>query len=418
MRGRDNFDIRPASVDDAAMLASNRTTLVEAAHLRLDRLAEFDRRLSAHLTGLRFSGEEGWAFCEAALETPSSGSVFAVGVRALSERDNVRLERILALAQALPETSSGLLSAFAWVERSQLQGIVASLLRDGDGFRRMIGVATCAMHRVDPGLASGEFLRDSDPAVRSCSLKAAGELGLLEARPACVVALDDEDDDCRFRSSWSAALLGDRSRAVDSLSRRGLSPGAHQAPAFRLALQAMDTSAAHGVLQQLARSPEGSRWLTQGSGIVGDPTYVPWLIQRMSDLPMARLAGEAFSTITGIHLGQAALDRPAPENFESGPNDDPNDPNVEMDLDDGLPWPDVARIEKWWKANSSRFAVGKRYFMGAPVTREHCIQVLKTGYQRQRILAAHYLCLLTPGTPLFNTSAPARRQQALLAQMS
>ena len=60
---------------------------------------------------------------------------------------------------------------------------------------------------------------------------------------------------------------------------------------------------------------------------------------------------------------------------------------------------------------------GTRYFMGAPVTREHCIDVLKNGYQRQRILAAHYLCLLEPGTPLFNTSAPAWRQQRLLADM-
>jgi hypothetical protein len=50
-------------------------------------------------------------------------------------------------------------------------------------------------------------------------------------------------------------------------------------------------------------------------------------------------------------------------------------------------------------------------------TREHCIDVLKSGYQRQRILAAHYLCRLNPGTPLFNTSAPAWRQQRLLAKM-
>jgi len=38
--------------------------------------------------------------------------------------------------------------------------------------------------------------------------------------------------------------------------------------------------------------------------------------------------------------------------------------------------------------------------------------------QRQRVLAAHYLCLLEPGTPLFNTSAPAWRQQRLLAKMT
>ena len=30
------------------------------------------------------------------------------------------------------------------------------------------------------------------------------------------------------------------------------------------------------------------------------------------------------------------------------------------------------------------------------------------GYQRRRIAAVEYLCLLNPGTPLFNTSAPAK----------
>ena len=88
-----------------------------------------------------------------------------------------------------------------------------------------------------------------------------------------------------------------------------------------------------------------------------------------------------------------------------------------MDPDDGLPWPDVQKIEAWWHANGTHFQKGTRYFMGQPVTREHCIDVLKNGYQRQRILAAHYLCLLEPGTPLFNTSAPAWRQQRLLAAM-
>ena len=401
--------------DDAAILASNRLTVVEAPHPRLDQLAEFDRRLAAHLAGLGFSGEEGWALCEAALETPSPGAIFTVAVRALLERDDRRLRRALALAQAVPETSSGLLSAFEWVERTQLQGVVASLLREGDGFKRMIGVGACAMHRVDPGLASGDFFRDADRSVRARSLRAAGELGLSEAKPSCAAALTDEDEDCRFWAAWSAVLLGDRDRGVDALTRSGLSPGRHQAWAFRLALQAMEISAAHVVLRQAAKNAKGRRLLIEGSGIAGDPAYVPWLVNQMRELPTARLAGEAFSTIAGVHLGQAAIDRPAPESFESGPNDDPADPNVDMDLDDALPWPDVARIEKWWAANGSRFASGTRYFMGAPVTREHCVRVLKDGCQRQRILAAHYLSLLAPGTPLFNTSAPAWRQRRVLA---
>jgi uncharacterized protein (TIGR02270 family) len=89
-----------------------------------------------------------------------------------------------------------------------------------------------------------------------------------------------------------------------------------------------------------------------------------------------------------------------------------------MDPDDDLPWPNRERVEQWWAAHADRFQAGVRYFVGAPVTHAHCMDVLKNGYQRQRILAAHYSCLIEPGTPLFNTSAPAWRQQRLLAQMA
>jgi uncharacterized protein (TIGR02270 family) len=179
----------------------------------------------------------------------------------------------------------------------------------------------------------------------------------------------------------------------------------------------MNAGSAHSLLKDLATHTEHLRPLIHGSGIAGDSTYVPWLMNHMRDDKTARVAGEAFSLITGADLSALKLDRPQPETFESGPNDDPDDPNVDMDPDEGLPWPDPDKVEKWWTANASRFHKGSRYFMGAPVTREHCIDVLKNGYQRQRILAAHYLCLLEPGTPLFNTSAPAWRQQRLLARM-
>jgi uncharacterized protein (TIGR02270 family) len=248
-------------------------------------------------------------------------------------------------------------------------------------------------------------------------MRAAGEIGCGEVAPACDAALRDEDPEVRFWAAWSTVLLGNRGVALDALASCGQAPGPHRARAFRLSLQAMKTPAAHAVLADLTTDPKQLRWLIQGAGIVGDPTYVPWLLGHMEKSDTTRVAGEAFSLITGLDLALLDLERKPPENFESGPNDDPDDPNVSMDEDDGLPWPDPMRVQRWWEANASRFTPGQRYFMGAPVTGEHCIEVLKTGYQRQRILAAHYLCLLEPGTPLFNTSAPAWRQQRLLAGM-
>jgi uncharacterized protein (TIGR02270 family) len=157
--------------------------------------------------------------------------------------------------------------------------------------------------------------------------------------------------------------------------------------------------------------------LIKGAGLIGDPTYVPWLMKHMADDKLARLAGESFSLITGADLALLDLERPPPEDLQSGPNDDPNDANVDMDQGDDLPWPDLERIERWWAQNSARFVAGQRYFVGAPVTREQGIEVLRTGYQRQRILAAQHLCLLEPGSVLFEWRAPAWRQSQVLAAL-
>ena len=137
-----------------------------------------------------------------------------------------------------------------------------------------------------------------------------------------------------------------------------------------------------------------------------------WIRPLLPQFGITRVAN-----ITGLDLFQG-FEVPRPEGFESGPSDDPNDEDVVMDPDEGLAWPDAEKVQAWWTANGSRFQVGLRHFLGAAVTRAHCVHILRNGYQRQRILAAHYLCLLNPGTPLFNTSAPAWRQQRLLAQMT
>jgi uncharacterized protein (TIGR02270 family) len=270
---------------------------------------------------------------------------------------------------------------------------------------------------VDPGIVSGRRLQDPGSHARARSFRAAGEVGLNNLESACTAAVNDQDPDCRFWGARSGVLLGDRNRAIEELAHTGTTDSPHRPRAFKLALQGMTLGAAHAFLKELAADPRQLRWLIQGCGIAGDPTYVPWLINHMQHDETARLAGEAFSLITGADLWALHLERPQPENFESGPNDNPDDPNVAMDADDNLPWPDPERVEKWRTANTGHLLKGVRYFMGAPVTREHCIDVLKNGYQRQRILAAHYLCLLEPGTPLFNTSAPAWRQQRLLAKM-
>jgi uncharacterized protein (TIGR02270 family) len=404
-------------VEESDFLSDLRTTATHAPHVTLSDLRRVDDRLAAHLRGLSLAGEQAWSFCESALTEPTRGSMFTAAVQAIEQRRNDWLERLFARARDAPAGRGGLTSAFGWLEPEHLQGIVATLLRSEVPFRHLIGLGACAMHRVDPGLRRDRWLQDPDPAVRARALRASGELGSHELSLECEKAIADEHPDCRVWAAWSAVMLGNRGVALEALTHVFANPGAHRSRAIGLMMQASSPDVAHIRLQELGRIPENIRWLLLGSGMNGDPAYVSWQIGNMSNEKTSRLAGEAFSLITGADLVALRLDSPRPPNIDSGPSDDPDDPNVEMDPDDGLPWPDPERIHDWWSGNSQRFEPGTRYFLGAPVTREHCIHVLKNGYQRQRILAAHYLCLLDPGTPLFNTSAPAWRQQRLLAQM-
>src|SRR4029077_2114292 len=110
--------------------------------------------------------------------------------------------------------------------------------------------------------------------------------------------------------------------------------------ALRVALKLVLPKRAQAMLASLAKDPAQIRTVIHAIAIAGDPHYVPWLVAQMEDLKLARLAGEAFSLITGLDLAYLDLDRKPPEGVDFGPNDNPDDANVAMDEDDGLPWPD------------------------------------------------------------------------------
>ncbi len=404
--------------DDVAVLQNTRTYLVSAPHVKLHQLGRLDDRLAAHLDGLAVAGEYGSKLAAAALERQGRSEAFTATVRAIEDRDVLDLDKLLTIAEAAPDSLPGVISAFGWVAAASLRGITKAFLESPSPLRRQVGLAACGMHQVDPGtMVVGAAIRDDDVAVRARALRVMADLGLVDHLPACTDALTDESTDCAYQAARAGVLLGNRGASVSALHRVASAPGPWRSGALRLLLKLQSQADAHATLKALTQDPTGTRLLIQGIGTAGDPYYVPWLIQQMQDFKLSRLAGESFSYITGLDLAYIDLERKPPEGVDFGPNDDPNDDNVAMDEDDGLPWPDVKKISSWWQANGQRFAPGTRYFMGEPPSTAHCLDVLKHGFQRQRMAAAVYLCLLKPGTSLFNCAAPAWRQQRLLAQM-
>lgn len=402
--------------EESALLRHVRSVLVRAPHVRLRHLRRLDDRIAAHLDGLAVAGKYGTALCTAALERAGTGEVFALAVRLVDERDERGLDRLVALAAALPEASRGLLSAFGWLSAGQLRGVVQSLLASADAHRRALGLGACRLHRADPGPVLMQSLAPAaPPGLRTAALRAACELGRTELLPQALALLRDPDPQVAGAAAACACLLGNRREALDALQELA----ATQEAARALLLLAGDLDQGRDVVRRLAKAggddAKRKRAVIAACGLLGDLQFVPWLVSCMEDDVLARIAGESFSLLTGADLAALDLERKPPEHVPGGPTEDPDDDDVALDPDESLPWPDRARIEKWWHAHAASMQAHARCFMGGPPTREHCAEVLRDAFQRQRAVAAHHLCLLAPGTTLFPLAAPAWRQQRLLA---
>lgn len=402
--------------EEASFLWLQRSHAVHAPNYSPQQFADLDERLAAHVDGLRVAGDEGWRLVESALDNESPEDFFPAAVLAIEARDE-RFDGLIERAKKAPDAVPGLISALGWVSPQFLRGQVKSLLGDPSPLKQKLGVAACALHRQDCGPALDGFVSSSVDSVKIRALRAAGELGRIDLMPQLQAALCEAKAETRFWAAWSAVLLGDRAKALDTLFACALKPGPRQMRALQLALQAMPIEAGHDFLLQLAELPDARRLRIIGAGFIGDPRYVPWLIDQMAQTAVARIAAEAFVSITGADFNLDQLETMPPEGFDEGPTEDPDDENVELPDDIALAWPNVERIRQWWESNKPRFNSGSRYFIGQPVTREHSLYMLRTGFQRQRVAAALHFSLLHPGTPLFPVSAPAWRQGRMLAKM-
>ncbi len=398
--------------EEAGFLWLLRSRAVHAPHYSLDDLAKLDDRVDAHIDGLRIAGDEGWEICKGLLQQEEVGEVFAASVSAFESGDGRRCQTVLEVGSVEHELSRGIVSALGWLPDEQASRHIEALLgSEGPNLRR-IGLAASVAHRRDPGDALVLALSDENLLLRARALRAVGELGRSNLLPAARQEIMAEDEGCRFAAAWSATLFGDMT-AVAVLKSFADSP-AFGEKAASLALRRMDLPSAHAWQRELAQRPDSVRLAVIGSGMIGDPASVPWLLEQMRIPELARVAGEAFTMITGVDIAYEDLESEWPEGFDAGPTENPEDENVEMDADENLPWPNPELIQAWWGKNKGRFRNGTRYLCGQPIAYEHLQHVLCTGFQRQRAAAAIELAMLKPGQPLFEVRAPGFRQQQIL----
>lgn len=411
-----NHQIVARHAEDAAFLWSQRRRACNEPHYTLLDLQSLDERVEANLEGLRVAADRGWEACRANLENMSLGEVFALGALAFSSGRRDWMRDALFTACAQPEFQAGLISALGWLPFDAVAPWLSLLLRSSVAQHRRIAIAAYAIHRCDPGPALSAAVDDPDPGLRSRALRAVGELRRQDLLGVVLDHVRDEAADCRFWSAWSVTLLGRREGLSDL--RRVVEAGEpRQLRALELVVRAMHLEESRSWVSSLASRGASSPTVIMATGMVGDPVAADWLIDRMSDPLLAKLAGEALASMCGVDLEFQDLTHDPPE---SDAADSTAAPAVDQELEryvDNLPVPAPLLVANWWRENRHRFVAGARYLCGQPISVEAARSILVAGKQRQRQrrAAALELACLDATAPFYEVRARGARQIAQLS---
>jgi uncharacterized protein (TIGR02270 family) len=381
----------------------------------LAQLADLDGRLEAHIDGLRVAGDYGSRLCKQAIEKIGGpGETFTAAILAFESGKQERIQDVFQVAADKPTCIRALVSALGWLPYEKVSPIINTLLEAESPIRNRVGIAGAAVHRRNPGPALQAAFAADAPFLRERALRAAGELGLVDTHITLRANLRAKDPTVRFWASWSNALLNGHKDAVAYLQNVSEAGGPFAERAAQMAMRRLVPNDAKIWLKRMVKELGQKRVAVIAAGAFADPEVIPFLIDQMKVYRLARVAGESFSLITGARFVHDQLQGQKPDGFESGPTDNPEDENVDMDPDENLAWPDPALVQKWWNSRQGNFSKGTRYLLGQPITLESLREALKNGYQRQRAAAALELAILNPGRPLFEVRATGRRQQAML----
>lgn len=397
--------------EEAAFLWLLRNNAVNVPHYNLNDLEKLDNRVEAHLDGLRIAGDYGWQVCSENLQIKESGEVFTAAVLALKGRLVDRIDLVYEAVEQAPETINGLISAFGWVEKHDLQGKVNGLLVSSNPLWREVGISACLMHRVDPGKFLDQAISDNDISLKSRAIRAAGELGRVDLKQTLLGLLNHKNNQIYFWAAWSSVLLGDRGQALNILQMQIETNSYFCLPAMQVALPVLDTQSVKSTLKILADNPDTIRLAIIGAGISGNLIYIPWIIQQMQLAEFSKIAGESFSHLCGVDLSYQDMDAKLPKGSGSrGPTENPEDGFVGLDEDEDLSCPDPSLVKQWWQDNQQGFDLGTHYLYGKPANIDQCNWVLTHSTQRLRYISAIRLALTQPETPLFEVCAVGKKQ--------
>lgn len=407
-------DINEQFVTDCSFLWLLRSLSVKQPHYYAEDILKLETRIEANLDGLMCNHALSWDICVEELVYEQAGECFTAAIIAFRSRDVNKIKQVIDHAFTNDETFKGLVSAMAWLPRSLINEWLERFLYSKDLNHKYLAIALCSVLRKNPGDILQELFQREDCQAHNKLLarllRLVGELKLYAFAKELQKLVDHEDADIAFWANWSLVMLGEHKRVL-TLLESITEPTPNQSLAIQTIFKVLPIDRARKWISESSQQPEMLRTVIIATGVLGDPHVVPWLIDKMKSIDTAKVAGEAFSLITGIDLERYELALEPPDDITVVPTDDADDDDVELDEDENLAFPDAGKISQTWLRYRDSYKPGQRYIMGTeinsngPATIAKLNHSLKKSSQRQRHSLALTIALLDPQSPFVNTKA-------------
>jgi len=392
--------------DETAFLWGIRSIDIEQPNNVKDDIYELENKIEAQLDGLMTSADLAWEICFDAFELEVPGIVFAATIVAFRSHDASKIQKAIEAGLNSDQSFKGLVSALGWLPEKFVHPWIKKFLSSKDLNHKYLALACCSVRRDNPGEHLNRMLARDDckqhPKLYARALRLIGELRRQDLMPALNEAIESDDEDIKFWSNWSSILLGNI-KSVENLEPYVFQTCSHQMQAINIAFRVLPIEQARVWISKLSNDKEQIRSIIKATGILGDPHAVNWLILKMRESSISRIAAESFYMITGFDLEENNLVSEVPSHMDLQDNDDTEDDDISLDEDENLPWPDYEKVSAFWMNNGNNFIAGHRYFLGQSINSALLEDKLVNASQRQRHAAAMELALTDSAVPLQNT---------------
>jgi len=361
----------------------------------LSEMVELELRIQAQLDGLLSYKEDGWQACLTALQFDEPGEIFTAAYFAFASGDSQKIQLAVEAGCNKQENFSAMLSALAWLPFASIQNWLGKLMQSTLPEHLCLGLCACALHRANCGehltkILAGGYL-DSSPEYLSLTLRAISLMQNDNAQYDLSKYHAHSEEGVVFSSLYTSLKQGD-GNAMSLIrnyvfSDTKINDISVTDKAIQVVFRVLPAEEAKKWIQDLGKEPDSLRTVIKSIAILGDPTVLPWLLKLMAQDETARLAGNAFSLITGLDLELEKMVKRVTDSDEM-------DENTLEEPDSDFPWPDAAKISAWYALNSGHFLYGNRYLAGKLISEEQCTAVLSHGKQSHRIAAYHELSIM------------------------